>query len=49
MNKKVKYGLNFCLSHESTQFFVLMEKQTICGMLELIRNETVVDGVPLER
>lgn len=44
MNKKVKYGLNFCLSHQSTQFFVLMEKQTIVNMLDNIRP---AESVPL--
>jgi hypothetical protein len=46
INKNVKYGLNFCLSHEWTQFFVLMEKQTVIGMLEHIRSGTIVEGVP---
>jgi hypothetical protein len=46
INKNVKYGLNFCLSHEWTQFFVLMEKQTVLGMLEHIRSGTIVEGVP---
>jgi hypothetical protein len=46
INKKVKYGINFCLSHEFTQFFVLMEKQTIYRMLEQIRAGTAIEGVP---
>lgn len=46
INKKVKYGLNFCLSHQWTQFFVLIEKLTVVRMLEQIRSGTVVEGVP---
>jgi len=46
INKKVKYGLNFCLSNPLTQFFVLMERQTVYMMLEHIRAGTVVEGVP---
>lgn len=46
INKKVKYGLKFCLSNERTQFFVMMEKQTAHGMLEHIRSGTIVEGVP---
>ena len=46
INKKVKYGLNFCLSHEFTQFFVLIERQTVLVMLEYIRSGTFVEGVP---
>jgi hypothetical protein len=49
INKKVKYGLHFCLSHERTQFFVIMEKQTAFRMLEQIRSETIVEGVHIER
>jgi hypothetical protein len=47
LNKKVKYGLNFCLSHQWTQFFVLMEKQTVFRMIELIRSGTLAEGFSL--
>jgi hypothetical protein len=46
LNKKVKYGLSFCLKHRLTKFFVLMEKQTIYGMLEYIRAGDLCEGVP---
>jgi hypothetical protein len=46
INKRLKYGLAFCLSHERTQFFVLMERQTVYTMLEHIRSGTIVEGVP---
>jgi hypothetical protein len=47
LNKKVKYGLNFCLSHQWTQFFVLMDKQTVFKMIELIRSGTLAEGFSL--
>jgi hypothetical protein len=48
LNKKAKYGLSFCLTHEWTQFFVLMERQTVFRMMEYIntRAGTKAEGVP---
>jgi hypothetical protein len=46
INKRIKYGLSFCLSHENTQFFVLIERQTVFRMLEHIRSGTIMEGVP---
>lgn len=46
VNKKVKYGLNYCLKNVNTKFFVLMEEVTMFRMLEMIRSGTIVDGVP---
>ena len=45
MNRKVKYGLSFCLKHTLTKFFVLMDKQTVYQMLEFIREGTLIEGL----
>lgn len=45
INRKLKYGLSFCLSHALTKFFVLMDKQTLYGMLEFIRAGDLCEAV----